>query len=133
MNEAEFAKFSVSLMGDDGQSRKKGDFSNLNYKKLCRWIASMQISDEVKSECIKLLKKYPHSALKDFVRNFQNIHLRTAQLNAKKKQIESTPELGDENYVPVSQEVNQDSKEKQDELPEIPKIEKQTDFFPEAK
>lgn len=133
MNEAEFAKFSVSLMGQEGQERKRGDFSNLNYKKLCRWISSMQISEDVKNECLKLLKKYPHSALKDFVKNFQNIHLRTAQANVRKKVDSTKAELGDEDYVPLKDEESFRPEKENEELPEVPKIDKQTDFFPETK
>lgn len=138
MHEAEFSKFSISLLGEDNNPRKRGDFSNLTFEKLCNWINRMEISDEVKKECILLLKKYPHSALKGFVNNFQNVHLRTAQANARKKiqSEQDSMELGEKNYVgsknsgqiePLIQE------DESQDLPDLPKADQQTDFFPENK
>lgn len=144
MYEAESNNFKLSIMGGDKNPRKRGDFSNLNYEKLCRWIAHMEISEEVKKECILLLKKYPHSALTSFVRNFQNVHLRLAQANARKKLRENmeteTVQLGESGYVSMREKENVENEQKNadfeaenEKLPDLPKEENQTDFFPEAK
>lgn len=139
MHEAEFSKFSVSLIGEEGSPRKKGDFSNLTFEKLCAWINRMQISEEVKKECVLILKKYPHSALKSFVQNFQNVHLRIAQANARKKLRENDGdvELGEEGYVGTRKNDDFDDKKEQEQaiegLLDLPKTESQTDFFPEVK
>ena len=133
MHEAEFSKFSISILGEDNNPRKTGDFSNLNYEKLCNWINRMEISTEVKKECLLILKKYPHSALKNFVKNFQNVHLRIAQANARKKISESNVELGDDGYVAIRQKEQIVEPEEFDALPDLPKKQEQTDFFPEVK
>lgn len=141
MHEAEFSKFSISILGEDNNPRKKGDFSNLTYEKLCNWINRMEISQEVKKECLLILKKYPHSALKSFVHNFQNVHLRIAQANARKNISEKNIELGDSGYLSARQKEKIDSFEKENTteeisnnvLPEIPNNKEQTDFFPNVK
>ena len=114
MLEAESTKFKLSLT-NEGKPNPRGDFSNINYEKLCRWISSMEITDEVKKECLLILKKYPHSALRGFVKN-------------------EIVEIGENTKGFEEEKFNENHKAHEDEekLPDIPKTEEQTDFFPQT-
>jgi hypothetical protein len=133
MLEAESTKFKLSLT-NEGKGNPRGDFSNINYEKLCRWISSMEITDEVKKECLLILKKYPHSALKGFIKNFQNVHLQNARNNVKKNRDNEIDEIGEDTKVFLNEEekFNENHKQDEEKLPDIPKTEEQTDFFPQA-
>jgi hypothetical protein len=133
MLEAESTKFKLSLT-NEGKPNPRGDFSNINYEKLCRWIGSMEITDEVKKECLLILKKYPHSALRGFVKNFQNVHLQNARNNVKKNRENEIVEIGENTKVFEEEKFNENHKAHEDEekLPDIPKTEEQTDFFPQS-
>jgi len=134
MLEAESAKFKLSLT-NEGNVKPRGDFSNINYEKLCKWISSMEMTEEVKKECLLILKKYPHSALKGFVKNFQNVHLRNAQANVRKnRNNDVVNEIGEEAEGIIIKEEIYEAHQSEDEekLSDIPKTEEQTDFFPQS-